>query len=228
MWAQLGAALETAREKTVGVALKALGDAKARRDAATFSMALIALSAKIAKADGAATDDEFAAFEDFFAFPKEEAPKVRMIYDLAKQDVAGFEHYVKQVAELYAAAPAILEDVVDCLFHIAAADGVAHPRELEMLETAAKAFGIAPGCFARIKAAHLGIEGDDPLFILGLPPDADADAVKGAFRRLARLHHPDALVARGVPEHLVGIAQGRMAAINDAYARAMERANGVA
>lgn len=224
MWEKVGTALETARERTIGVMLKAMAGVRARRDASTFSIALIALSAKIAKADGVATDGEFRAFEDFFAFPADERNKVRMIYDLAKQDVAGFDHYVRQVADLYTDERAVLEDVIDCLFHIAAADGVAHPREMELLEQAGQAFGLSEGCFARIKAAHLGVEGDDPFFILGLSSDASREQVKDAYRQLARQHHPDALIGRGVPPHLVGIAEGRMAAVNAAYERALERA----
>ncbi|MEM1396794.1 MAG: TerB family tellurite resistance protein [Pseudomonadota bacterium] len=223
IWDRITSTLDNARERTFGTVLKALTDAKARRDASSFSVALIGLSAKIAKADGVATDDEFQAFEDFFRFPPEERNKVRLIYDLAKQDVAGFEHYVKQVAAIYADQKAILEDVLDCLFHIAAADGVADPRELELLELAAEIFGVSPGCFARIKASHLGLEGDDPFFILGVPAGASAEDVKDAYRRLAKTHHPDSLLARGVPDHLVGIAEGRMAAINTAYERAMEQ-----
>ncbi len=222
MWEKIGAAFEAARERTLGAMLNGMADAKARRDQSTFSIALIALSAKLAKADGVVTEDEVAAFKDFFDFPAEERRKVEMVYGLAQQDVAGFDHYLKQVAKLYEEEPAVLEDVLDCLFHIAAADGVAHPRELAMLEAAAEAFGVAPGCFARIKAAHLGLEAEDPFFILGLPPDADEAAVRERYRHLARLHHPDALVARGVPPHLSKIAEGRMAAINDAHQRAVE------
>ncbi|MEO1015217.1 MAG: molecular chaperone DjiA [Pseudomonadota bacterium] len=223
MWEKIGSILDAARERTLGALLNGLAEAKTRRDQSTFSIALIALSAKLAKADGVVTDDEVAAFKDFFNFPQGERRKVEMVYSLAQQDVAGFDHYLKQVAKLYEEEPAVLEDVLDCLFHIAAADGVAHPQELAMLEEAAAVFGIAPGCFARIKAAHLGLEAEDPLFILGLPPEADQAAIRARYRDLARLHHPDALVARGVPEHLSKIAEGRMAAVNEAYQRALER-----
>ena len=214
---RLSEALELARRNTVGAALDALAQAKTRRDQETFSIALIALSAKIAKADGAASDAEFAAFRKFFSFPDGEATKVRMIYDLAKQDVAGFGHYVGQVGKLFDGDRAILEDVIDCLLYIALADGAAHPQELSLIEEAAVKFGIAPSCWRRLKAAHLGVEKDDPYAVLGLEPGADAVSVQARYRDLMRENHPDALMARGVPPSLVKIADGRAAAINAAY-----------
>jgi len=210
-------ALDIARKKTLGAALEALTAAKARRDEETFSIALIALSAKIAKADGAATDVEFAAFRKFFDFPDAEATKVRMIYDLAKQDVAGFSHYVGQISKLFDDDRAILEDVVDCLLYIASADGVVHPQELALIEAASETFGLQPSCWRRLKAAHLGLEKDDPYAVLGLDPGATPAEAQARYRALMRENHPDTLMARGVPAALVKIADGRAAAINAAY-----------
>ncbi|HBK90679.1 MAG TPA: molecular chaperone DjlA [Parvularcula sp.] len=210
-------ALDLARKKTLGAAIGALATMKARRDEETFSIALIALSAKIAKADGAATDAEFAAFRRFFDFPDSEATKVRMIYDLAKQDVAGFSHYAGQVARLFDSDSAVLEDVIDCLLYIALADGAAHPQELSLIEAAAETFGVTPACWRRLKAAHFGVDRDDPYAVLGLEPGAAPATVQARYRELMRQNHPDVLVARGVPAPLVKIADGRAAAINAAY-----------
>lgn len=214
---RLSEALDLAHRTTLGAALDALAAMKARRDQETFSIALIALSAKIAKADGAASDAEFAAFRKFFDFPDSEATKVRMIYDLAKQDVAGFSHYVGQIGKLFDDDQAILEDVIDCLLYVALADGAAHPQELSLIEAAAVTFGIAPACWRRLKAAHFGVEKDDPYAVLGLEHGADAASLQARYRELMRQNHPDALIARGVPASLVKIADGRAAAINAAY-----------
>ncbi|MEZ5897715.1 MAG: molecular chaperone DjiA [Parvularculaceae bacterium] len=224
-WDRIVAALDEAKKRTLDAAMEALASLKARRDEAAFSMALIALSAKMAKADGVVTDDEIEAFRRFFDYPESEAAKVRMVYDLAQQDVAGFEHYVARIAKLYEAEPAVLEDVLDCLFYVAMADGVAHPREMKLLEAAADRFGLSAGAYRRIRAAHLGHDEDDPYLILGLSHDAGDRVVKDKYRALMREHHPDALTARGVPLNLVKIAENRSAAINAAYEKIMtERA----
>ncbi len=216
-WDRIEASLADARKRTLGALLEALADRRRRRDEAAFSIALIALSAKMAKADGIVTDDEINAFQDFFHFPEQEADKVRMIYRLAQRDVAGYSEYVRRVAKIFEDSPAVLEDVLDCLFHVAVADGVAHPREIELLDETADAFGIAAPAYRRLKAAHLGLGDDDPHLVLGVEPGTSLEAVKTAYRALSRDHHPDALMARGVPPDLVRIAEGRMAAINAAY-----------
>ena len=218
-WERVGELLERAREATLGALLESLAAQRKRRHEATFSIALIALSAKMAKADGVVTDDEIEAFRDFFKFPEEEADKVRMIYDLAQQDVAGFDEYIKQVAKIFEEAPAVLEDVLDCLFYVAVADGVAHPRELELLERAAERFRVDAAAYHRLKATHLGLGADDPWLVLGIEHGATPEQVKAAYRALVRDHHPDVLMARGVPADLIKIGEGRMAAINTAYER---------
>ena len=222
IWQKLAAALEEARRLTLGKALDAMASAKARRDEASFSIALIALSAKMAKADGIVTDDEVTAFQKFFSFPEEEAKNVRAMFALAQQDVAGFEHYVSRVARIFEEDRQVLEDVLDCLYYVAMADGVAHPRELEMLDQAASGFRLSQGAHRRIKASHLGSDRDDPYLILGLEPGASAEAVKAKYRKLMRDNHPDALIARGVPSNLVAIAEGRTAAINNAYEKVLK------
>ena len=225
IWDRIGDAIEEAHKRTLGSALDAFVAMKTRRDEAAFSIALIALSAKIARADGFVTENEVAAFKKFFAYPEREESKVRMIFDLAKQDIAGFDHYARQVARIFEDDPVVLEDVVDCLLYIALADGQAHPQEMALVESAAEMFKLKPGAWRRLKAAHLGQELEDPYLILGIDHDADGGRVRDRYRELMRENHPDALMARGVPPGLVRIAENRTAAINAAYERILaERA----
>ncbi len=218
-WEKIEAGIAETKRRTIGALLDALAVQKQRRNEAAFSIALIALSAKMAKADGIVTDDEIDAFRSYFHFPESEADKVRMVYQLAQQDVAGFREYLTRVAKIFEDAPEVLEDVLDCLFHVAVADGVAHPRELELLEEAATIFKVSKPAYHRLRAAHLGLGADDPYLILGIEPGVSLEAVKSAYRALSRDHHPDALMGRGVPPDLVSISEGRMATINAAYER---------
>lgn len=221
LWERIAAILSAARDSTFGALMDAVEDRQRKRDAAVFSIALIALSAKMAKADGIATDDEFAAFRDFFDVPPGEESKVRMVYDLAKADVAGFESYARQVAKLFGDEQAVLEDVLDCLFYVAMADEILHPGEEELLNRAKQAFGLSEACYRRVKAAHMGLAADDPYAVLGVDFEISTEDLKKAYRALAKEHHPDAMVARGVPAELASIAEHRMAAINEAYEKVM-------
>lgn len=223
-WDELQSAVDQAKRRTIGGLLDALASRKAKQDEMAFSIALIALSAKMAKADGVPSDAEYHAFRRFFSYPESEEQKVSMIYRLAQQDVAGFDHYLSRVAKLFAPNPVVLEDVLDCLFYVAGADGVEHPRERELLEQAARALNVRPAAFRRLKAVHLGLDADDPYAILGIEPGADHAELKSVYHALVREHHPDALIARGVPPSLAKIAEARMAAINTAYEKALAEA----
>jgi len=183
----------------------------------TFTIAIIALAGKMAKADGVASEQEFEIFAKVFVMPPEEEANVRRIFNLARQDMAGFEHYAGQIASLFRDNPAVLEDVLDGLFEIAKADGVLHPCEARFLERVAEIFGFAPNEYRRIRASHFAPELTDPYVILGLSYVADEDEIKQTYRRLVRENHPDSLIARGVPAEFIKLATDKLAAINTAY-----------
>jgi len=204
----------------LGAILRILGasPARDRTNSVAFTIALIALSAKMAKADGQVTQDEVDAFQDILHIPPEDHVHVARLFDQAKRDVAGFDAYARQVERLFRDQPLILEDVLDGLFHIAKADNIMHPAEDEFLEEVARIFGIAGRHWTRIRVSHVGRAADDPYLILGVNEDTPNEDVKRAYRNLAKQHHPDALIARGVPEELKDLATERLAAINVAYA----------
>ncbi len=184
-----------------------------------FTIAMIALAAKMAKADGAVTDDEVQTFHRLFRVPPHELGAVNRIFRLAQQDTAGYEAYAGQVAKMLVGNPALLEDILDGLFEIAKADGVFHPGESAFLERVAEIFGFTQGEYRRIRAAHIGPDKGDPYVILGVAFDASDDEVKATYRMLVRENHPDKLIARGVPEEFIRLATDKLAVINAAYDR---------
>lgn len=187
-----------------------------------FTIAVIALGAKMAKADGVVTDDEIRVFERIFRVPPGEAANVRRIFNLARQDTAGYEAYARQIADVFRDNPAVLEDVLDGLFEIAKADGVLHPGEQAFLERVAEIFGFAPGEFRRIRATHFGPDAGDPYAILGVSHDASDTEIRRTYLMLVKENHPDRLVARGVPEEFVRLANDKLASINSAYERILQ------
>lgn len=187
------------------------------RDAA-FTLALIALSAKMAVADGAVTASEVRAFNATVEIAKSQEPQVERLFNLAKQDVAGYDAYARKVARFFADTPETLEHVLDGLFFIATADGLVHEAELEYLRSVSSIFGFDTARFEQIAAQHVMLEeGVDPYMILGLAPNAPPEEVRRVYRLLVAEHHPDRLIAKGVPEDLIDVATARMAAINLAY-----------
>lgn len=181
-----------------------------------FTIGMIALSAKMAKADGVVTFDEVNAFREVFHVPDKDMPAVERVFNLAKQDVVGFETYALQVAKLFTKKSKVLENVLDGLFHIAKADGVIHEDELTYLEHVADIFGFAAPEFSRIRSRHVGTI-NDPYDILEVPRDASLAEIKKKYKSLVRSLHPDKLTASGVPAAMVKKATERLARINAAY-----------
>lgn len=182
-----------------------------------FTIAMIALAAKMAKADGTVTAEEIETFHRLFRVPAKEQPNVDRIFRLAQQDTAGYEAYAAQVSKVLAGNPALLEDILDGLFEIAKADGVFHPGEAQFLERVADIFGFTPNAYRRIRAAHIGPDKGDPYVVLGVDYDASDEEVKSTYRMLVRENHPDKLMARGVPEEFISLATDKLATINTAF-----------
>jgi len=181
-----------------------------------FTIAVTTLAAKMAKADGVALPVEAQAFERLFEVPPAENASIRRVYDLAKRDVAGYEAHAAKIARLLRDEPEMLRSVLECLFLIAAADGVLHPAEDRFLETVARIFGLGRVEYLAMRAGFVH-DPESPYQILGVSPDASDEELKARHRALVREHHPDRLAAHGIPPELRAAADRRLAAINAAY-----------
>jgi DnaJ like chaperone protein len=194
------------------------GGDKPPEKSVAFTIGMIALGAKMAKADGDVTGDEVEAFKQVFQVPEKDRASVERVFNLAKQDVAGFDSYAKQVAALFQPGSQMLENVLDGLFHIAKADGAVHEDELTFLNHVSDLFGFDAKAFARIRARHV-VMADDPYEILGVTAATPMDEIRKVHRKLVRELHPDKHIADGMPPELVMIATERLARINEAFDR---------
>lgn len=191
---------------------------------AAFTLALIALSAKMAVSDGVVTASELRAFQRTVEIPPGIEVQVDRLFKLAQQDVAGYEAYARKIGRFFYDSPDTLEHVLDGLFFIASADGMIHEAELDYLKSVSNIFGFDDARFEQLAAQHVLLDdGADPYVVLGLAPDADKHEVKRVYRLLVAEHHPDRLIAKSVPEELISIATARMAAINQAYSKIMKK-----
>ena len=182
-----------------------------------FTIAVIVLGAKMAKADGHVSSEEIRAFREVFHIPPSEMEAVGKLFNEARQDATGYEPYAAQIAELFVGQPEVLEQLLGGLFHIAKASGGLHPAELQYLASVANIFGFGGQAFERIRAAHMGADEADPYKVLGLTRDASDAEIKRTYRELIRKYHPDTAIAQGMPEEFIEVANDKMAAINAAY-----------
>jgi DnaJ like chaperone protein len=201
-----------------GEALSALFDRRRRPErSVAFTIAVVALGAKMAKADGLVRPAEVAAFREVFHIAPKDEPAAARVFDLARQDTAGFDAYARRIAAMFRGQPRMLEDILEGLFHIALADGRYHEGEEEFLRTVAEIFGVDLRAFGCIEARHVSGRARDPWQVLGVPRDATLPAVRARWRELVRANHPDRMIGRGLPPETVKLANTRLAQINDAW-----------
>jgi|688.fasta_scaffold696162_1 DnaJ like chaperone protein len=187
-----------------------------------YSEAVVALGAKLARADGSERPAEFETLAEVFPTPKQDERALRRFYRLARETTLGFEGYARLLARRYGRCPKLLEDVIDGLFRVAKADGVVSHREIDYLQRVAELLGVAPLKFRALKARHLGAPQDDPYVVLDVAPDASDDQVKRAWKRALLEHHPDRAAGRGLSRADVREAERRSQAINAAYRLVIE------
>lgn len=181
-----------------------------------FTTGLVALSAKMAKADGVVTRDETSAFFEIVTVAEADRPRILKLFELANQTSAGFQAYARQIADLFGEERQLREDVVDGLFHIAKADGAVHEAELRYLEEVADILGFAGDDWRRIRARHVR-DPEDPYIVLGASRDWDDEALRRHYRKLVMDYHPDRQIALGLPPEAVSIGTARLATINAAW-----------
>lgn len=182
-----------------------------------FTIAVIALGAKMAKADGVVTREEIKVFKRVFRIPPNEEKNVGRVFNRARQDTAGYEEYAAQISRMFRDTPQLMEDLLHGLFAIAMADGVLHPDEDIYLQNVAAIFGFNKAAYARIRSYHAKEGEADPYQILGVAPDISDKELKKAYRQLIRENHPDKVIADGLPQEFVDVANSKLAKINAAY-----------
>ena len=182
-----------------------------------FTIAVIALGAKMAKADGEVTRDEVTAFREVFYIPADAEPEAAKVFNLARQDVAGFDEYARRIGRMFPDNSEVLCDLMEGLFHIAMADGSYHPKEDDFLHRVATIFGMDDRQFRSLRARFVADADPDPYTVLGVTLDTPLKDIRKAWRELVRNTHPDQLMARGLPEEAIKMAEKRLIAVNRAW-----------
>jgi DnaJ like chaperone protein len=214
LWTRISEALQAlANGEGLGSVFERLRVAPQR--SVGFTIAVIALGAKMAKADGQVTRDEVTAFRQVFLIPKGEEASAARVFNLARQDVAGFDVYARNIRAMFGPEDReVMIDLMEGLFHIAMADGEFHPAEEEFLHEVARIFGLDERCFRSLRARHVK---DDPYAVLGLAPGVPLEEARKAWREAVKASHPDMMLARGVPPEAVKLAEDRLRAVNAAW-----------
>jgi DnaJ like chaperone protein len=186
-----------------------------------FTIAVIALGAKMAKSDGSVKKEEVKVFRRIFHIPESEVAAAGKVFDLARQDVAGYDVYARRIRKMFGERHQTLLDLMESLFYISLADGEYHPKEDEFLQNVNEIFGFSHRDFLKLKARFVEVE-MDPHEILGVEPYSNIKEIKRAYKDKVLECHPDKLMARGMPEEAIKLAQTKLSQINNAYEQLVE------
>ena len=182
-----------------------------------FTIAVIALGAKLAKSDGTVGRAEVAAFRRVFIIPRSEEKNAARVFDLARQDVAGFDAWARRIAAMFPPGDPVLADVIEGLCIIAVADGGMHENEILFIDEVGRIFGLPAERVAAIRLRHDRQSDCPPCDVLGIPLDAPLPEARKRFRSLILEAHPDRAIARGLPPEAVRLAEARTRRLNEAW-----------
>lgn len=187
-----------------------------------FAIAVIALGAKMAKADGLVTRDEVTAFREVFSIPKQDEAQAARVFNLARQDITGFQSYARTIAAMFKGEDAVLEDLLEGLFFIAMADGEYHPKEDDFIHQVAVIFGLSDRRFRTLRTRFAPGAAPDAYAVLGVDPDTPMEDIRKAWRQAVRETHPDQMMSRGVPEEAISLATRKLISVNRAWEEIQE------
>ncbi|MEQ8233046.1 MAG: co-chaperone DjlA [Gammaproteobacteria bacterium] len=212
-----------------------------------FFTATFAVMGHVAKADGRVSPDEIAHARAVMHEMNLNAEQTRVAQRLFREgkepgfDLAGvLDQFLRECRRRHT----LLQMFLEIQLHAAYADGALHDAEAVVLRRIANRLGFTAAQFAQIDAliraarGHAGSAGSgrhgggaggragpgrktmsaaEARQILGVTATAGEHEIKNAYRRLMSQHHPDKLIARGMPEEMVKVATTRTQEIRTAY-----------
>ena len=180
-----------------------------------FTAGVIALSAKMAKADGKVTKEEILTFRQLVQIPKDDINQVSKLWELAKETTDGYELYAKQIYTLFQNQPEILERILDILFEIAKSDGNIDSTELNYLKNVSNIFNFDEIIFEKLLALHN--PENNSFEILGVQISDSLEDIQKKWKEMVKNNHPDKLVGQGMPIEFIESANQKLAIINSAF-----------
>lgn len=181
-----------------------------------FTIAVIALGAKLAKVDGQVVRSEVSAFRRIFVIPRGEEKNAARVFDLARQTAVGFDAWAHRIRALFPEDHPILEEVIEGLTVVAAADGSLNEAERVFITEVGRIFDLPPERLAAIFARH-DRGSCPPCEVLGVRPDTPLEEARARWRSLVRESHPDVALSHGLPPEAVRLAEIRTRRLNEAW-----------
>lgn len=198
----------------------------------TFFETTFAVLGHVCKADGQVTQAEIRATEqimDQMRLTKARRRDAIEAFNRGKESGFDRDAAIRRFVAICGSQPTLLRVFLEIQIQAAFADGRLDPAEREVLLGIAHALGLSDADFARLEALLAGHyqQGpgapatagalDNAYQALGVEKTASDAEIKRAYRKLMSEHHPDKLIAKGLPDSMVELAKERTQEIQNAY-----------
>ncbi|MDH3388845.1 MAG: co-chaperone DjlA, partial [Gammaproteobacteria bacterium] len=200
---------------------------------AAFFTATFSVMGYIAKADGRVTRDEIRLAEavmDRLGLNAEMRESAKKLFSEGKSVDFPIDEVMEQFRRETHRRTTLIQMFIEIQLQAAYADGVMHPAEKEALVSICEHLGIPVAQLDRLEEmlrAGFGRSGyhaeaartslDDAYRLLGVDKSVSDAELKKTYRRLMSQHHPDKLVAKGLPEQMIQDANEKTQQIRAAY-----------
>jgi DnaJ like chaperone protein len=188
----------------------------------SFTFAVIALSARLACADGPLTQEKYIAFRSSFPLKGGICGKIRSLFMLACDNPTPFEHYVTQIKYSFPGRSELFLSLLDRLFSIAAADGTVSREEERMLSQIAHQLDISAADYSSVHARHIRPPAAHE--VLGVSRRAKPGILKKRYRELIQRYHPDRYAGDNLSPEVELMLKLKTSEINKAYRTLSRRA----
>jgi DnaJ like chaperone protein len=211
------------------------GPANRERIQSAFFTATFSVMGHICKADGKVTADEIQLAQtvmDQMQLTGEQRTTAKRLFDEGKSATFPFKEVMEQFRRECRRRNTLMQMFLEIQLHAAYADGTIHPAERNVLQHACDVLGFSAQEFAHLEAmvrSHHQFEGpqqtgvpsknriQEAYAVLDIAEKSSPTEIKKAYRRLMSQHHPDKLVAKGLPEEMMKIAGQKTHEIKMAY-----------
>ncbi len=235
-----GVALGHNIEKGVGVVRRHIapgfGSGEKSRVRAAYFTATFSVMGHLARSDGSITKREISIAKKVMAQMKlseEQKIAAGRLFNEGKRADFPYNTVLTQFKHECQRQRSLMRFFLETQLHAVLADGVLHYQEKRLLMEMASCFEFSENEFEKLSALicrQHGIAGSatsvpertrpkfkDAYAVLGVTQKEDPVVIRKAYRRLVSQHHPDKLVAKGLPEEMMRSATEKIQEIKSAY-----------